>query len=315
VIDLASLPCRLAAIALVLAAGGAAAQDRALSKDPIRFGVGIDAAYSTVFVAQHEKLFDKAGLTVEVVQYTSGGDGIDALVAGQIPMVAAAEPAILVRSLRTDMRVFAVMGQSGTYIKLAVRSSIDDVKQIKKFGIVPGSVGEFSTAKLMAKHGIEPSAIEMVRSGPPEFPALLSRGDVDAFFLWEPWPANAVKLGGKVLLTSGDVGYAYNMWVAAAGPWFDSHKPEAKAFLDLLASACAAVTADPNKAAVANQAVAKIPQATTLGLLKEVDCRVRDFTPSDLAVYREIADFLVSRKITPTKADVDKVVQVGFYKQ
>lgn len=308
-------PLRRAAVvvAALLAAADASAQG--LSTAPIRFSVGIDAAYSQVFLAQHEQLFQAAGLTVEVRQYPQGGDGVDAMVAGQMELSGSAEPTVLIRSLRADLRAIAVMGQSGKYIKLTARPGIAEIKQIRKFGIVPGTVSEFSTAKLLTKYGIAPGSVEMVKSGPPQFPALLSRGDVDAYFLWEPWPANGVKLGGTVLLTSGEVGYSYNMWVIAPAAWLDTHKAEATALLGMLAKACQRVNADPAKAAVANQAVAHIPPQTTLDLLKDVDCKVRDFTPADIATYKEIADFLVDRKITPTKADVDKVVQVGFYKE
>ena len=313
--DLLPLPARGAALALValLATAGASAQT--LSKDQIKFSVGIDAAYSQVFVAQHDKLFDKAGINVEVRQYTQGGDGLDAMVAGQIDIAGSAEPTVMIRSLRTPLKVLAVMGQSGKYIKLTARAQITDVKQIKKYGIVPGTVSEFSTAKLLAKYNIAPSSVEMVKSGPPEFPALLSRGDVDAYFLWEPWPTNGVKLGAKVLLTSGDVGYAYNMWVVTTAAWFEGHKAEARALIGALAEGCKTVSGDPEKTAVANQAVAKIPRQTTVDLIKEVDCKVRDFAPSDLVTYKEIAAFLVERKVTPTLADVDKLIQVGFYKE
>jgi NitT/TauT family transport system substrate-binding protein len=300
------------ALAAVLATGAAA---QPLSKDPIKFSVGIDAAYSQVFLAQHDKLFDKAGVNVDVRQYTQGGDGLDALVAGQVDVSGSAEPTVMIRSLRAELRVLAVMGQSGKYIKLTARPQITEIKQIKKYGIVPGSVSDFSTARLLAKYGIAPSSVEMVKSGPPEFPALLSRGDVDAYFLWEPWPTKGVELGGKVLLTSGEVGYAYNMWVVTTAAWLDRHKAEARAMIGALAESCKTITADPKRAAVADQAVAKIPQQLTLDLLKEVDCQVRDFTPADLITYKEIAHFLVERKVTPTLPDVDKLIQVGFYKE
>ncbi len=105
------------------------------------------------------------------------------------------------------------------------------------------------------------------------------------------------------------------MWVVTTAAWLEGHKAEAQALIGALAKACKEIIADPSKAAVANQAVAKIPQQTTLDLLKEIECKVRDFTPADLVTYKEIADFLVERKVTPTLADVDKLIQVGFYKE
>jgi NitT/TauT family transport system substrate-binding protein len=61
------------------------------------------------------------------------------------------------------------------------------------------------------------------------------------------------------------------------------------------------------------QAEAKIPAATALETLKEVQCTVRDFSPADLSTYDKIADFLAARKITPGKVDLGKILQQGFY--
>jgi NitT/TauT family transport system substrate-binding protein len=300
---------------LGFAAAPAAIAQEKLSKDPIVIGVGVDPAYATFFLAAQNKDFEKAGLNVELLQFTQGGDAVDGLVAGQNQLVGSAEPTTLIRAVRSDMRILAVYGQSGSYIKFVARPGITDIKQAKKFGIVPASVSDFATGKMLAKYGIDEKSVQMISGGPPEFPALLTRGDVDGYFLWEPWPTNGVALGGKILTTSGDVGYSYNMWLSASGAWFDGHKAEARAILGVLAKSCNQVTSDPAKAAAATQAQAKIPADKTLDMLKEIQCKVRDFTPADIATYKEIAQFLVDRKVTPTKADVDKYLQVGFYKE
>ena len=298
------------AFALAFALSSAA---HAQSKEPIKIAIGVDAAFVPLYLSKQNKLFEKHGVNVELVQFTQGGDALDAVAAGQMPLGGAAEPTTLIRAARTDIKVLAIYGQSGTYIKFVGKPGLTDPKQAKKLGIVPGSVSEFSTEQMIAKLGIDPKSVELVKAGPPEFPALLARGDVDGYFLWEPWPTNGVKQGGKVLLTSGDVGYVYNMWLSASGPWLASHQDDAKKILAALAEACDIVHADPEKGAVAVNAEAKIPVATARETLKEVQCTVRDFTPADMATYDKIADFLAAKKITPTKVDVSKVVQKGFY--
>ena len=285
----------------------------AQSKEPVKLAIGVDAAYVAIYLSKQDKLFEKHGVNVELVQFTQGGDALDAVAAGLMPMGGAAEPTTLIRAARTDIKVLGIYGQSGSYIKFVAKPGIADPKQAKKLGIVPGSVSEFSTEQMLVKYGIDPKSVELVKAGPPEFPALLARGDVDGYFLWEPWPTNGVKQGGKVLLTSGDVGYAYNMWLAASGPWLADHQAEAKAILAALAEACAIVRADPAKGAAAVQAEAKIPAATALATLKDIQCTVRDFTPADMATYDKIADFLAARKITPGKVDLSKIIQQGFY--
>src|SRR5262249_12003101 len=154
---------------------------------------------------------------------------VDALVAGQVQLAASAESTIMIRSTRADVRALAIFSESGSFIKFVARKGISDAKQAKKLGVVVGSVSEFSTIKLLQKNGIDEKSVEFVKAGPPEFPALLARGDVDGYFLWEPWPTNGVKQGGHVLATSGDVGYVYNMLIAANGAWLDGHKKEAAA--------------------------------------------------------------------------------------
>lgn len=281
--------------------------------EPVKLAIGVDAAYVAIYLSKQNKLFEKHGVNVEVVQFTQGGDALDAVAAGQMSMGGAAEPTTLIRAARTDIKALGIYGQSGSYIKFVAKPGITDPKEAKKLGIVPGSVSEFSTEQMLSKYGIDPKSVEFIRAGPPEFPALLARGDVDGYFLWEPWPTNGVKQGGKILLTSGDVGYTYNMWLSASGPWFAGHQAEAKSILAALAEACEIVRADPAKGAAAVQAEAKIPAATALETLKDVQCTVRDFTPADMATYDKIADFLAARKITPAKLDLSKVIQQGFY--
>src|SRR5882724_573931 len=222
------------AFALAVALAPAA---HAQSKEPIKIAIGVDAAFVPLYLSKQNKLFEKHGVNVELVQFTQGGDALDAVAAGQMPLGGAAEPTTLIRAARTDIKVLAIYGQSGSYIKFVGKPGMTDPKQAKKLGIVPGSVSEFSTEQMLIKLGIDPKSVELVKAGPPEFPALLVRGDVDGYFLWEPWPSNGVKQGGKILLTSGDVGYTYNMWLSANGAWLSAHQTEAKSMLAALAEA------------------------------------------------------------------------------
>jgi NitT/TauT family transport system substrate-binding protein len=285
----------------------------AQTAEPVKIGVGVDAAFVPMYLSKQRKLFEKHGLNVELVQFTQGGDALDAVVAGQVQMGGSAQPTVLIRAARADIKVFGIFGQSGTYIKLVTKPGIIDPEQIKSIGIVPGSVSEYATERMFAKFGIDPKSVNLIKIGPPEAPALLARGDLDGYFLWEPWPSNGVKQGGKILLTDGDVGFVDNMWLAADGAWFASHKTQAKAILDTLAEACTAVRADPAAGAAAVQAEAKIPVEAALAILKDRECVVRDFTADDLESYDKINDFLVGHKIIPAKVDLSKAILRGFY--
>jgi len=281
---------------------------------PIKIGIGSDPVFSSFYLAAHEKMFEAENLNVALQIYPDGGESLNALVAQQVNLAAAAEPTHMVRFARAEMRPLAVVYQSGRYIKMVIGKDIEGPEKIKKFGIVAGSVSEYSTLLALKKIGLEPSAVQMVRSGPPELPALLARGDIDAFFAWEPWPTNGVKQGGRIVMTSKDVGYTDTMWVTAAAGWFDANPEAARGILKVLARSCEIVVRDPQRAAVAVQAVTKIPVGQSIAALKDMDPGVRDFTDADFQSYDGIAAFLAQQKATPAVVDFRRVLQRGFYK-
>ena len=298
----------IVAVQSLLCAAGASAET-------IKFGLGIDAAYAPFFVAQQRGDFKKAGLDVELVRFTQGGEAVDALVAGQIQVSGAAEMTTILRLPRGDLKPLAIYEESGTYIKLAVRPGITSGSQIKKFGVVKGSSSEYATYKAMQKFNIDPKSVQLVGSAPPELPALMARGDIDGFMVWEPWPGIAVKQGGSILATSGEVGYTYAMLLTVSGKWLEANKETAAKILKVLEESNKGIAADPVKASQDLQAATKLPAADTVGFLRDTKFKVRDFTPADVASYGEIADFLVNQKISPVKVDASKYLQQGFWKE
>jgi len=281
---------------------------------PIKIGVGSDPVFAAFYLAAHEKMFAAENLDVVVQALADGGESLNSLVAQQVHLAAAAEPTHMVRFARAEMRPLAVVYQSGRYIKMVLAKDIESPEKVKKFGIVPGSVSEYSTLLLLKKLGIDASAVQMVKSGPPELPALLARGDIDAYFAWEPWPTNGVRQGGRVVMTSKDVGYTDTIWLTPSAAWLEANTDAAHSILKVLAKASDIVLKDPQRAAAAVQAVIKMPVAQTLALLKDMDPGVRDFTDADYQSYDGIAAFLAERKITPGLVDYKRVLQRGFYK-
>jgi NitT/TauT family transport system substrate-binding protein len=281
---------------------------------PIKIGVGSDPVFASFYLAAHEKMFAAENLDVVVQPLSDGGEALNSLVAQQVHLGVAAEPTHMVRFARAEMRPLAIVYQSGRYIKMVLGKDVESPDKAKKFGIVAGSVSEYSTQLLLKKYGIDPGTVQMVKSGPPELPALLARGDVDAYFAWEPWPTNGVRQGGRVVMTSKDVGYTDTMWITPTAGWLEANGDAARGILKVLAKACDIVVKDPPRAAAAVQAIIKMPPSQTLMLLKDMDPGVRDFTDADYQSYDSIAAFLAERKITPGLVDYKRVLQRGFYK-
>lgn len=303
----------LAASAGALASSSLPTVSRAQSA-PIRIGVGSDPVYASFFIASHEKLFEAEKVNVSLQTYTDGGTAMNALVAQQVDVSAASEPTTLIRMTRADLKALSVVYQSGKYIKLVLGKTVSGPKDIKRFGIVPGSVSEYCAGLTMQKLGIDPGSVALVPSGPPELPALLIRGDIDAFFAWEPWPAIAVSQGGKVALTSVDIGYRDTMWFTASTAIVKSNPDDLQAILRALAKACDIARNDPKSAAAAVKALTHIPEETSLKAFADMTPVVRDFTPDDYKSYDGIVDFLAEHKVTKEPVAYRDMLAAGFYK-
>ena len=112
-----------AALAIVLSiALGAAAN--AQSAEPVKLAIGVDAAYVAIYLSKQDKLFEKHGVNVELVQFTQGGDALDAVAAGLMPMGGAAEPTTLISK---DGRITSLDALNGD--PLLVKAALDAVRQ------------------------------------------------------------------------------------------------------------------------------------------------------------------------------------------
>lgn len=281
---------------------------------PIRIGLGSDPVFASFFLAAHEGFFKDAGLDVNIQTYSGGGEAMNALVANQVDVAAASESTTMTRMPRAEIRPLAVTYSSGLYVKLVLRDGIKDASEIKTFGVVPGSISEYCTGLTIQHFGLDATSLKMVPSGPPELPALLVRGDIDAFFAWEPWPATAVAQGGHVLLTSRDVGYTDTIWATSSAAMLESNPERLQAMLGALAKASEIVQSDPERAAQGVKAITRIPVETTLTAFKDMTAVVRDFTDADYESFDGIAKFLAANGGSEGEIPWRDTMQRGFYK-
>jgi ABC-type nitrate/sulfonate/bicarbonate transport system substrate-binding protein len=300
--------------AVVLPAAGSARHEQTGRKlDTIRFSVGIDTAYAPFFVAKNEGIFRKHGLDVNLVQFAQGGDGVDAMIARAIDAGGSGDATVLGKSLRGPLKAFAVFNSSGDYIKLTVRKSISHVRQIKKIGIVPGSLSHYGAFKMLDYFKIPRTSVTFVRGGPPDMPVLLQRGDIDAYVIWEPWPTRAVENGsGKVLMRTKAFKYRYVLMLIARADWFASHRSETQRFVRAIDEADRLVERKPNVAAADTEKEVRVPPKDSIIAVQQIDFGVRDLTSRDLTNFKDIASFLLDQKITPREPDAASVVVRGF---
>ncbi|WP_328630954.1 ABC transporter substrate-binding protein [Streptomyces sp. NBC_00356] len=278
----------------------------------IRIAVGVDASYAPFFVADAEGLWAKHGVNVDLVQFAKGGEGVDALSAGQVQMAGNSDATTIgLLGQNPELRSLLVYENSGRYLKVVLGPHVKSPDKIRKMAVVPG-LSELAATRFLESKGIKPGSVDLVTSDPAEIPALTKKGDVDAYVLWEPWPAKGKELGERILETTGDYGLSYQHWLLSTSPWLKDHKGTAAKVAAALADAAKKTESDPDAAAKATKDAAKIPTAQTLNAVKEIDFAVRDFTTKDLKGYDDTASFYLDTGKLKARPDVRGAVQRGW---
>ena len=225
-------PRWFAVLSIVLLSLSSTAPLRA--EETVRVAVGVDPVFTAWWIAQEKGFYKKHGINADITQFSGGPALADATMAGDADIGSSGTATWMPRIMREPMVVLATMATSPDAFKMAALTSINSLRDLqgKKLGTVGGSSTDYLWHLVAKKLDAADSAFELVSVPPPELIPSLDRGDVDAFFCWEPWPARAVEISGKdkvhILATSGDVGYLLNFVVVANKKFVDA-KPEAAA--------------------------------------------------------------------------------------
>lgn len=142
--------------------------------------------------------FAPAGLKIEIITFDSPTDCKNAVVTKSVDLgtfgiaagilgAAAGEPVVVVGAMSN--RGMGVISKAGSNVK-----TIKDLKG-KKVGIWPGSTQEVFIFERMRMEGLAPKDITSVRVPFGEMPAMLARGDIDAYVGAEPAPALSITSG------------------------------------------------------------------------------------------------------------------------
>ena len=222
--------CHLSSAAFAIGLGFAALVSQATAQNTVRIGVGVDPSFTTWWVAKDRGFFAKYNVNAEILQFSGGPDLADATMAGEMDFGSSGTATWMPRFVRSDaLLIVGTMATSTDNFKMAAHKSIKTLEDLKgkKLGTIAGSTIDYLWALVAQKLNVPESALDLIPVTPPELPAALDRGDVQAFFSWEPWPSKSVEISGKdkvhILASSGDVGYFQSFVVVGNKKFIQAH--------------------------------------------------------------------------------------------
>lgn len=275
---------------------------------------------STLTIIAHQKgFFRQAGVTVKVSRFTSGKLALDAMLGGAADIATVAEtPIMFAGAAKQDFRVFGTIFLSGNACKAVVRrdrgiSKPADLKG-KKVATFAGTNAEFFTKRFLEVNGLTMADVTLINLPPTEMVIALTRGDIDAYLVWEPFIYNgkaSLKENAQIFEVPGVYTTTFNL---TAKPEFLRSRPrEVAAFVEALRLAARFANDNPDEAIKLVGSYTNIPPETLKAVWKDYKFPVT-LNERDLVRFlSEQAQWgIESGKVKPPAPDYRKFLDNSF---
>ena len=198
------VPVLLSAMSLAACGSGTPAAE------PIKLGYNLWVGDAGVFVADKKKLFSEAGVDVEMVRFANPIESVQALISGKVDVAKGtlADAAMLQNSQAQDdpIKVFAVTDLSSGADGIVASPGITSVKDLKgkDVAVTVGAVNHVLLNHALTKAGMTSGDVNIIDTSPEQAGSDLIAGKVDAAVSWEPFLAEAIAKGNKLIYSSTD---------------------------------------------------------------------------------------------------------------
>src|SRR5262249_47480967 len=122
--------------------------------------------------------------------FSSGREGLQALLAGQAQLQSVSETPIVHAIIQGNKVVTVATISRHKEAKLIARKDRGIAKPSdlrgKRLATLPGTNSDFFMYEFLKKHKIPASEVKIANMPPPEMVAAYARGDIDGYFAWEP---------------------------------------------------------------------------------------------------------------------------------
>jgi NitT/TauT family transport system substrate-binding protein len=179
-----------ALLALALSAGFAAAQ----TKVTVAVGGGACLCYLPTVLAKQLGEFDKAGVSVDLVDLKGGSDALRAVLGGSADVVSGYfDHCVNLAAKKQELVSFVVYDRYPGLVLVVSPSHASEIKSVKdlagkKVGVsAPGSSTDFFLKYLLKKNGLDPASVAVIGVGlGATAVAAMEQGQIDAAVMLDP---------------------------------------------------------------------------------------------------------------------------------
>jgi taurine transport system substrate-binding protein len=166
----------------------------------------VNAQLLTKYLKYHEK---ELGVPIEWYKFNSGRDVNTAMASGSLDFGNVGLPPATI-GIAGGLKYWGILNANvlGAVESLVARPGINSVKDLEgKTVTAPfGSTTHYLLLRALEEAGVDLKKVKLLDMAPSEALASYMRGDIDAAYIWEPSLGKVVEQGGKIILTSAEMG-------------------------------------------------------------------------------------------------------------
>jgi len=154
--------------------------------------------YDAVWMADAKGFYKEEGLDVQFRQFSSGTVALQTFKTGEGDLIFGGDFPQVQYWLNNDkqFRVMAALEQDGKGYLITASKAITKAQDLKgkTVGLRVGSTMDWFLSEYLAKNGMSKKDVNVRNLDGAVMPTALCKGDIDAFFYWQPYNDKAVEL-------------------------------------------------------------------------------------------------------------------------
>jgi len=308
----------LALASMMVWSAGAVAQQAGGSAPTVTVGVSPSTDMSLMIIAVNKGFLEKEGLNAQLQLLDSSPAALQGVVAGRADITNNTEPPQLAARARGGKIVQVMTGYlSGRINGLVVNgASISKPQDFvgKAVGVQRGSGANYHLAWFVDRNKLPADKVSVKYMDAPDQIAALARGDIQAFFSWEPFLTKASETvpNAKVYSRTIDDGFVFAGNVVMREEMARNQKDVAAKVVKGLIAAADWMTANPMEAAKVANEVLKAPSVEGVAQQIQYLSWPGDFRKKAVTQEVSIAEWGVGIGLFPSK-DAQKLVDELVY--
>jgi ABC-type nitrate/sulfonate/bicarbonate transport system substrate-binding protein len=294
------------------------AQPGGASQPTVTVGVAPSTDMSLMIIAVKKGFLQKQGLNAQLQLFDSAPAALQGVVAGRADITNNTEPPQLAARARGAKIVQVMTGylsgkQNGLIVNSAKIRAPSDLAG-KAVGVQRGSGANYHLAWFLQHNNIAPDKVSVKYMDAPDQVPAMARGDIDAFFSWEPFLSKAADTipNAKVFSRTIDDGFVFAGNVAMREDMAKNHKDVAVKVVKGLIEAADWMKANPMDAAKVADEVLHAPSLEQLSQQIQYLDWPGDFRRKVYNQELSIAEWGVGIGLFPAK-DAKKLVDEVVY--